>query len=217
MDMDVGAITANASKSALARTSLADNFDTFLTLLTSQLKNQDPLEPMDSGEFTKQLVDFSSVEQAIATNANLEALLGYAAKSEGGTLVSYIGRTVTTTNPAQHVTDQGASWDYTFAADAKTSQITISDASGKPVYTLAGNPAAGTHSFQWDGKDNAGNQLPPGTYSLSVTAVDAGGASLKATIRTSGTVDAIAFSDGKARLVVDGVEVDPDTVETVSL
>src|SRR3954470_17819141 len=102
--MDVTSVTAastsatSTSAAASAQKQLAGNFDTFLTLLTTQLKNQDPLSPMDSNQFTQQLVQFSQVEQQINANKNLESLVSMS-KAQGATsAVGYLGKTLTVTD-----------------------------------------------------------------------------------------------------------------------
>ncbi|MCP5431958.1 MAG: flagellar hook assembly protein FlgD [Alphaproteobacteria bacterium] len=215
--MDVtqaGAAAASASTKASA--SLAKNFDTFLTLLTAQLRNQDPLKPLDSNEFTKQLVDFSQVEQSIAQNKNLETLIGLAQSNASGALVSYLGRQATLSSAETKLASGAATWSYALPAAAKDSFVSITDATGRLVYAGKGETAAGAHQFVWDGKDNAGTALPDGTYKLTVSAHGLDGKALAPALTVAGLVEAVSFADGKARLVVNGNEYDPDEVLSVA-
>ena len=110
--MDVNAATAAASQTATAKTSLSGNFDMFLRLLTTQLQNQDPLEPLDSTKFTEQLVSYSQVEQQINTNANLEALLALTKAGAGSIAVSYLGKTAVTAGPLTALDDDDLDRGY---------------------------------------------------------------------------------------------------------
>ena len=147
---------------------LSGNFDTFLTLLTTQLKDQDPTSPMDSSTFTQQLVEYSQVEQQINSNTNLQTLISQGQTNSGAYATSYLGKTVTVTNGQGSLSGGNANWNYTLGAAAANTTLTVTDSTGKVVYTGAGGTAAGNNSFSWNGEDNNGNQLADGTYTLSV-------------------------------------------------
>ena len=153
--MDIRAVAANAAQTT-ARTSLSGNFDTFLRLLTTQLQNQDPLEPMDATKFTEQLVSYSQVEQQINTNANLESLIALNKSAIGANAITYLGKTVLTGGAATALEGGAAKWRYALTSDANTLQLTIKDASGKTVRTMTGNKNVGMHEFTWDGKKTNG-------------------------------------------------------------
>src|SRR5471032_1817599 len=160
---------ASSSSGANAMSQLSGNFDTFLTLLTSQLKNQDPTSPMDSSTFTQQLVEYSQVEQQINSNTNLQTLISQGQTQSGAYATSYLGKTVTVTGGQSALTKGTASWNYNLATTASSANLTVSDSTGKVVYSTAGATAAGNNSFSWNGQDNNGNQLADGTYSLAVS------------------------------------------------
>jgi flagellar hook assembly protein FlgD len=115
-----GAAPAGAAK---AKTTLASNFDTFLTLLTTQLKNQDPLSPMDSSQFTQQLVQFSQVEQSINANQNLEKLITLTQARAGSDAVNYLGKTVTITDGTAGLKSGQALWGYSLASDSAATRL----------------------------------------------------------------------------------------------
>src|SRR5690606_23284274 len=113
------------SGSAMSRSGIADNFDTFLLLLTTQLQNQNPLEPLDTNAFTQQLVQFSSVEQQLKTNEFLQAMLAATQAGQSGQAVSYIGKTVTSSGAQAELRNGAAVWSYTASADAPNTVVTI--------------------------------------------------------------------------------------------
>lgn len=162
---------------------LADNFDTFLTLLTEQLQNQDPLNPMDSQEFVGQLVQFSSVEQQISSNQALESLLALQAADARMSATEFVGRQVTVSTPNAALENGQASWDYTLARGAETSELMVTDERGVVVATLPGQASAGEHSVTWDGRMNDGQTAPDGIYSLAVIARDSEGAAIDSSVR----------------------------------
>ena len=177
-----------------SKTTLAGNFDTFLTLLTTQLKNQDPLSPMDSSQFTQQLVQFSQVEQSINANQNLESLISLTKARAGSDAVGFLGKTITITDGSAGLKSGQALWGYSLASDSVATRLTITDSKGHTVYTGGGNTASGLHAFNWDGKDNAGNALPDGTYTLSVTAQTTDGTAVKTQVASQGVVDEVDLS-----------------------
>src|SRR5579872_4818059 len=101
-----------------AMAQLSGNFNTFLQLLTSQLKNQDPTSPMDSNQFTQQLVEFSQVEQQINTNSNLQTLISQGQSANGAYAMSYLGHNVTVSNGEAALQNGAANWNYTLGSNA---------------------------------------------------------------------------------------------------
>lgn len=173
MSVDIGALTGytnTGSQPNASSNQLSADMNTFLKLLTTQLQYQDPLDPMDTAEFTNQLVQYSSVEQAIQTNSKLENLLALNVANLGAQAVSYIGKTVQVLGDVMPLTDGKAKAGYTLDKDAASVTITVKDMKGKVVYTTTGEATAGTHEFKWDGKDSQGNQLPDDAYQVVVNA-----------------------------------------------
>ena len=196
---------------------LAENFDAFLTLLTTQLRHQDPLEPMDSSEFTGQLVQFTGVEQAINTNKNLEQLLAMLAADQSSNLVNYLGKTVEVASDAATLEDGAAAWTYDLAATAEATQLLVLDAADRVVRVVTGETAAGTHEFAWDGTDNAGQPLPDGNYRLAVTALDAEAGPIDTSVRTTGRVTTVETVGEQNLLTVGGTKVPLSDVLSVSM
>lgn len=203
-------VLAGASSSGTAKTdaaAIAENFDSFLQLLTTQLKNQNPLEPMDTNEFTNQLVQFSSVEQTIKTNQNLENLINVTSGNSSAAIVSFIGKTVTAAGASSNLKDGVAKWDYKLNSDAENTMITIRDALGNIVHTEKLSLSAGKGSYEWDGKNLAGGTSAEGVYSITIDAKDADGANVQTDTTVTGIVDGVDFSGSEAVLSVGGVRI----------
>jgi flagellar basal-body rod modification protein FlgD len=202
----LGSASGITTASDQARTQLAGNFDTFLTLLTTQLQNQDPLEPMDSSKFTEQLVQYSQVEQQIQTNAQLkslsETLTQQIQATSAGTALSFIGRTAEFNSGAMRLGEEGdASWNYILASGAANVTLTIKDADGKIVYEQSGELAPGRHEFTWDGETVNGVRLPEGVYHLSVTAKDASGETIESGVTVTEIITGVDLSSADASVV----------------
>ena len=196
--------------------SLADNFNTFLSLLTTQLKNQDPTAPLDSNQFTQQLVQMTGVEQQLNANSLLKQVV--ANTSNGiSTAVSLIGKTVKATSDTANLTNGQAQWTYNLPATASDLKVEVLDANGNVVHAEAPtNLAAGDHAFSWNGKDLTGAQQPNGgTYTLRVTATDATGTALATTNYVQGVVTGVTQANGSTSITVNGGPVDWSKVVSV--
>ena len=207
--------SAAAGKIETGRTRLASSFDTFLTLLTTQLKNQDPTSPLDTNQFTQQLTQMSGVEQQLLTNDLLKSMVEKAGDGLTGA-VGYIGKAVTVAAPTTALAGGKAGWTYDLDRTAASVKLEVLNAAGAVVHSANGKPAAGAHEFSWDGKDMAGAQLPDrGRYTLRVTALDSLGGSFKAGVTTQGVVTAVEQIDGVAELVINGVATPLSAVRAV--
>ena len=213
--MDIAAISLpSAQTGALSR--LNANFDTFLKLLTTQLRNQDPLDPLDTEKFTSQLVQFSQVEQSIETNTHLEALLALQAGGARDSAISLVGRTATfATDLAAHA-GGGAAWTYELAAPAAETRLAIRDAAGRIVATLDGAREKGAHAVSWNGVRDDGTAAAPGVYRLVVEARDGAGAAAPVRIETTLRVDAASFADGRTLLETAAGKLPLDAIARVA-
>ena len=198
---------ATTSQAAKAKTSLADNFDNFLTLLTTQLKNQDPLKPMDSSEFTQQLVQFSGVEQAISTNKNLEKLLALVGATSAANMVNYLGKSVAIESDRTALKAGKAEWTYNQPVPSAETLLKILDADGRLVWSANATTAAGNYSVPWDGRNSAGQPMPDGVYQLVVEAIDAAEQPIKSRIVVHGTVTGVETTPDATLINVDGQNV----------
>jgi flagellar basal-body rod modification protein FlgD len=200
--MPISPIAPDVAESGGARTRLSDNYDTFLVLLTAQLQNQDPLAPMDSTQFTQQLVQFSQVEQQIRTNEQLEGLVGQYQASSAGAALSYLGRDAIIEADTQPLGATGpASWAYALNSTADNVTLSVRNASGREVFSTAGLKTQGDHLFNWDGLDADGDRLPAGTYQLVVSARSAADESITSKVSVRETILGVDFS-GTTPLVI---------------
>ncbi|MGD2132887.1 MAG: flagellar hook capping FlgD N-terminal domain-containing protein [Maricaulaceae bacterium] len=206
---------ASAQETANSRTSLAQNFEMFMTLLTEQLKNQDPLSPLDSNEFVSQLVEFSSVEQLINQNDSLETLVGLQVAGIGGATVGYLGKEVSYASATTGLGPDGARWTYSFDEAAETVSIAVLDETGKVVFGTSGEGAQGAHDFVWDGLDNQGNPAPPGAYTLEIGATTEGGEPVSADIVSKGVVTGVDLSGAEPVLLINGARAPFSTIFSV--
>jgi flagellar basal-body rod modification protein FlgD len=209
--------TTNATGS---RATLTENYDTFLVLLTAQLQNQDPLAPMDSTQFTEQLVQFSQVEQQIRTNEQLEGLVGQYQAAAAGSALSYLGKdaiiaAADTSYVHSDTKENKTNWAYNLSSGADDVTIEVKDANGRVVYTANGERGQGEHLFSWDGTTSAGGIAPTGVYTLSVKAKDSVGANIDTSISVRETIMGVDFS-GTTPLVITGTGTRQlDTIRSV--
>ena len=194
---------------------LAENFDTFLTLLTTQLQNQDPLSPLDTTEFTNQLTSFAQVEQAINTNSKLDRLIDLQGITDLTTGVGYIGMVAEADGDKMILEDGQGQIGYSLNVDSARTTITIVNDFGIPVLTTSGNTNAGRHIFNWDGTDGVGNELPDGVYSVLVTAFDGDDNLLDTSTTTFGTVTGVEVDNGEVTLVMGSLSVGLEEVHSV--
>ncbi|MGH7034626.1 MAG: flagellar hook assembly protein FlgD [Stellaceae bacterium] len=184
------------------------NFNTFLTLLTTQLQNQDPLSPVDTSQFTQQLVGFSQVEQQINTNSNLQQLIQLQTSNEAIAAAPLVGQTIQYNDATAPLAGGAAGFSYTLPSNAASADLLVEDASGNVVYSTSGNGNAGTHDFVWDGKTSAGAQMPDGgQYTLQVVAKDASNNPITTTVSAYGVVSGVSIDSGTANLNLSGVSV----------
>jgi len=195
------AANASAATTSLSRAKLSSNFDTFLTLLTAQLSNQDPLNPVDSAAFTQQLVQYSQVEQQIETNDRLKTLLDQSASSGGAAAVAYIGKNAVLNSDVTRLSNGAATWAYDVTGAVGSTSISVRDESGKEVFNKTAPAQSGGQVFTWDGKDAAGRTFPDGIYRLVVGAKDSEGEAITPAINVNETITGIDFAGATPNLI----------------
>lgn len=207
---DVTNTTATTSSSSTSRTTLASNFQTFLTLLTTQLQNQDPTSPMDSNEFTQQLVMYSQVEQQIDTNEKLDSLISLSNNQTTNLAMSYLGKSVVMSDGTGQLVDGEANWTYGLANDAAATTLTVKNSDGTVVYSASVDTdarTAGTHTFTWDGSTTSGETASDGLYTLVVSATASDGKAITTSVASRATVTGVDLSGSSPQLVIGTAEV----------
>jgi flagellar basal-body rod modification protein FlgD len=205
---------ATTSQSAVSRSTIANNFDTFLLLLTTQLKNQNPLDPLDTNQFTQQLVQFAGVEQQIRSNESLEALVNLNKTSQLSTAMNYVGATVTADGATSALKDNVATW-YITSPRAASATINITDATGNVVFTRETTLDSGTYSYTWDGKKSDGTTAPEGQYTIKINAKDTNGQGVTVSTQFSGVVDAVDLSGSEPLLMIGTALLSLDKIKAV--
>lgn len=185
---------AFGQQTASSQVQLAENFEMFLTLLTEQMKNQDPLNPLDSTEFVNQLVSFSSVEQQISANQNLESLLLVQSAAAQGAAVGFIGREATIATPQAVLENGEAEWSYVVPEDVANLSMVVQDSTGRVVGRFDGEMTSGSHDFAWNGEDANGNALEDGVYTLEITATRPDGTPANVEILSTSRVTGVDLS-----------------------
>lgn len=210
---------ANQSNLAAGQKNLDTGFNTFLSLLTTQLKNQDPTSPLDTNAFTQQLVSMTGVQQQLLSNQLLQQLV---TSSQGGQgvagAVGMIGKTVSASTAESALSGGQARWSYNLASPAQNASLSIVDGLGKPVWSgPASALSTGEHEFTWNGRDASGRQLADGgKYTLKVAAADAYGGSVPSTVSVRGTVTAVSTINGQTVLNLGASQVPLSQVTAVS-
>ncbi|MFN7190674.1 MAG: flagellar hook assembly protein FlgD [Rhodospirillales bacterium] len=207
--------TAAKGTAAASRATFGNNYDTFLKLLTSQLQNQNPLSPMDSTQFTSQLVQYSSVEQAIKQNENLEKLIAMQSSTQSANAVGYIGKSVDMSGERVGLVNGKGKVTYSLPQAAGRVLINIYDSSNKLAARLEGDTGAGSQIVQWNGRSDTGAQLPDGDYRVEVSAQNAAGAALTVDKKISGTVTAVDYTGNTVMLTVNGTKLPLSQLATV--
>ena len=195
---------SSSSNSTTASTpGIADNFQTFLTLLTTQLQNQNPLDPLDTNQFTQQLVQFAGVEQQLRSNDQLKSLIDIEKSAQATAALVYVGNTVAVDGSTGQLNNGSATWNLKTDKPANAT-ITIIGSNGQTAFSGTYNLNQGSTPFVWDGKGNDGTQWPPGAYKMTVTAKDTTGNDVAVATETQGVVDSVDLTATPALLSIAG-------------
>jgi len=195
--------TTGAVASSTNLGNIAGNFNAFLTLLTTQLQHQDPLSPLDTNQFTQQLVQFASVEQQINMNTSLSTLISLQQTQQATAALNFLGATVVVGGNSAQLANGQATWNYSVASPA-TATINVSNASGQLVYSTTQAVQPGTQTFVWNGRNSVGNVMPTGAYTASITATGANGQPVQVTTQVQGVVSGVNVSANPITLTING-------------
>ena len=196
---------------------IAGNFNEFLQLLTTQLQNQDPLSPLDTNQFTQQLVEFASVQQQIDMNTNMQTLISLQQTTAATQALQLVGSNVTLTGNTANLsnaTSNPAAWTLNASAPG-TAAITITNSSGQTAFTGTTTLNAGTQSYSWNGLGNNKVKWPDGSYTIAVTGTGASGQAITVTSQVQGTVSAVNMSQTPPTLTVNGQNYPISSIQSV--
>ena len=219
----MSSVTNNTNASGAAGTpgttqsqqSLNNNYADFLQLLTTQLQNQDPTAPIDTNQLTQQIASLSQVQQEININSNLTNLIALYTSTQANTAVSYIGKQIDATGNQIELTNKSAAVVYNLPATAASATVTVTDGTGKTVFSGPGTTASGRNQLQWNGTANDGTAAPDGVYHFTVAAKDSKGNDLTATTYTTGVVTAVETANGVNSLSLGTLTVPLNSVQSV--
>ena len=208
------ASAASGISGSLDNQMIASNFTTFLQLLTTQLKNQSPLDPLDTNQFTQQLVQFAQVEQQMKSNDQLSSLVSLEKSAQASTALAYVGSTVVVDGSTAKLANGNATWSLNVAKPSNAT-IVIKDSTGQTTYSgsYAVNP--GNQQFVWDGHGNDGRVWPDGNYTLTATALDANKQSVAISTEVQATVDSVDLTQDPPQLSVNGQNYTLDKIKRI--
>lgn len=206
---------AAQTKGGNALGDLSKTYDNFLLLLTKQLQNQDPLSPMDTAQFTEQLVSFASVEQMIQQNAKMDELIKLQSSTNAYAAASFLGTDVAVASDKIMLTDGSVRFDYELETNAGKAVLNIYNSNNQLVMLMDANKTIGTHRAMWDGTDYFGKKLPDGQYRVSVTYEDTLGKQHTADITSYGTVDGADIVDGRVLLSIGDLRIPLEDVTKI--
>ncbi len=222
--MSLASVTAQQNSAAAttasqtgnsALNSLSANFGDFLSLLMTQLQNQDPTSPLDTNEFTSELVQFSSVEQQINTNSSLTQLIQLTQAGEVMQGSATTGKQVTVSS--DHVPLQNGKGTIQFTAPAaEPVDIAIYSDSGTKLRDTMLMASKGTNTWTWDGTDSSGHSLPDGSYKVAVTGANADGTTSALTFGVIGTATGVQSQSNGIQLQMGALSVDFSKVQSVA-
>jgi flagellar basal-body rod modification protein FlgD len=195
--------TMSASDQTNINNQIAGNFTTFLTLLTTQLQNQNPLDPLDTNQFTQQLVQFASVEQQMNMNTQLQALVALQQTAQNSQALGFVGKTVTVTGSTAPLTNGQAQWTFNPSTPA-TATLTVTDSTGQTVFSKTGTVQPGAQAFNWNGLDSSGHQWADGNYTLTITGTGADGKAVAIPTTVTGMVNSVDLTQSPPVMSIGG-------------
>jgi flagellar basal-body rod modification protein FlgD len=183
---------------------IAGNFQTFLSLLTTQLQNQNPLSPLDTNQFTQQLVEFAGVEQQLKTNDSLSTLVTLQQTAQASQALEYVGKTAIVTGNTTALSNSSATWELNVPSNS-TVTISIANSAGQTVYSGDYTANKGDNQpFTWNGQGSDGTQWPDGLYTMTATAKDSNGNNVAVTTQVGGIVSSVDLTQSPPLLSING-------------
>jgi flagellar basal-body rod modification protein FlgD len=209
------AASSAAAANALANTQIAGNFQSFLQLLTTQLQNQNPLSPLDTNQFTQQLVEFAGVQQQINTNDSLATLVSLQQTAQSTQALGFVGQTAVVKGSTAALTNSKATWQLDIPS-ASTVNVSIANSSGQSVFSNSFAANAGNNqTFAWNGLASDGTQQPDGNYTLTATAKDSAGNTVAVTTQVEGVVSSVDLTQSPPLLSIGGQTFTVNQVQSI--
>lgn len=206
--------SAITQQGTTALTGLSTNFNQFLAMLMTQLQHQDPTQPLDANQFTSQLVQYSSVEQQIATNTNLTKLIQLTQANQIEQSAAMLGKQATVSASQLTLQNGGARINFN-TRTAEPVTIGIYNAAGTLLRSATVKSVAGTNAWQWNGKSSNGTTLPDGAYTVTVNSIDAQGQTAAVPFTVTGTVTSVQNQNGTVQLQMGGLAVPFTAIQSV--
>jgi flagellar basal-body rod modification protein FlgD len=204
-----------SSANALASQQIAGNFQSFLQLLTTQLQNQNPLDPLDTNQFTQQLVEFAGVQEQLNTNDSLQTLVSLQQTAQATQALTFVGKTAIVSGNTATMTNSSASWELSVPSNSNVN-ISIANSSGQTVYTGTVPESAGNQKFTWNGIGSDGTQWPDGQYTLTASTTDGSGNSVGITTQVAGTVSGVNLTQTPPLLMINGQSYTINQIQSIS-
>jgi len=196
--------SSNSSLSSNSGATLAGNFQTFLQMLTTQLQNQNPLDPLDTNQFTQQLVQFASVEQQLKTNDQLASLVSMQQTTQATQALTFVGKTAVVDGSTTALTNSAATWVLDVPSTGNM-DVNITNSTGQTVFSGSYSVAAGkSQAFNWNGQGNDGSQLPAGKYTLHASMPDSSGNAVGISTQIQGVISSVDLSQSPPLLSIGG-------------
>lgn len=207
--------SSSAAANALASQQIAGNFQSFLTLLTTQLQNQNPLDPLDTNQFTQQLVEFAGVQEQLNTNDSLSTLVTLQQTAQSTQALTFVGKTAVVKGNTAALTNSSATWNLNVPNNSNVN-LTITNSTGQTVYTTTVPMSAGNQAFTWNGQGSDGTQWPDGQYTLSATATDSSGSPVAVTTQVQGVVSSVDLTQSPPLLTINGQSYTVNQIESIA-
>jgi flagellar basal-body rod modification protein FlgD len=204
-----------SSANALASQQIAGNFQSFLQLLTTQLQNQNPLDPLDTNQFTQQLVEFAGVQEQLNTNDSLQTLVSLQQTAQATQALTFVGKTAIVSGNTATMTNSSASWELSVPSNSNVN-VSIANSSGQTVYTGTVPESAGNQKFTWNGIGSDGTQWPDGQYTLTASTTDGSGNSVGITTQVAGTVSGVNLTQTPPLLMINGQSYTINQIQSIS-
>jgi flagellar basal-body rod modification protein FlgD len=207
--------SAAAATSALASSQIAGNFQSFLTLLTTQLQNQNPLDPLDTNQFTQQLVEFAGVQQQLNTNDSLATLVSLQQTAQSTQALGFVGKTAVVNGSTAALTNSTATWQLSIPTNSTVS-VSIASSTGQTVFTGSYAVSAGNNQpFVWNGQGSDGTQLPDGNYTMTATAKDASNNTVAVSTQIQGVVSSVDLTQSPPLLTIGGQTYTVNQIQSI--